>query len=242
MSSRRPRASAASIDLLGQLLRRLLGLAVGNQLDRHHRTEPAHVADRGPTLPARRACATDQLAQLGRTREQPLLVDDIEHRDGRRLGDRVADEGAADRSRRRSVHELGAAEHTRERQSVRDRLRHADEVGLDAGVLHRKEATRPAKTGLHLIGDEDDPVPVADPAHAFEKLGRRHDESPFTLNGLEDDRSDGLCSNVGREDPLECRDRIGNRNAPVAVGEGGTVDLGCKRAETRLVGSDLRGE
>ena len=61
------------------------------------------------------------------------------------------------------VHDLGAAEHTRERQSVRDRLRDADQVGLDARVLHREEPAGTAEPGLHLVGDEHDPVRVADP-------------------------------------------------------------------------------
>ena len=123
---------------------------------------------------------------------EALVVDHVEHGERRGLRDRVADEGAADAAGDGRVHDLGAAEHARERQAVRDRLRDADQVGLDARVLDREEAAGAAEAGLHLVGDEDDAVAVADLAHACDELGRRDDEAALALHRLEDDRGDGL--------------------------------------------------
>ncbi len=90
------------------------------------------------------------------------------------------------------VHDLGPAEHARERQAVGDRLRDADQVGLDAGVLDREELAGAAEAGLHLVGDEDDPVAVAEPANPCEELGRRNVEAALALHRLEHDRGNGL--------------------------------------------------
>ena len=40
----------------------------------------------------------------------------------------------------------------------RDALGHDKDVGLDAPVLDREQLAGPAEPGLHLVGDEQDPV------------------------------------------------------------------------------------
>ena len=82
--------------------------------------------------------------------------------------------------------------HARERQPARDRLGDRHQVRLDAVVLHREELARAAEAGLHLVGDQDDPVLVADPAEAVDELGRSDDEAALALHRLEDDRGDLL--------------------------------------------------
>ena len=83
------------------------------------------------------------------------------------------------------VHDLRLAEDARERQAGGDRLRDGHQVGLDAVVLHREHAPGAAEAGLHLVGDEHDPVLVADRAHAVDELLRRDDEAALALHGLE---------------------------------------------------------
>ena len=50
----------------------------------------------------------------------------------------------------------------------------------------------PPEAGLHLVGDEDDPVLVADPAQPLDEGGRSRNEATFALLGLEDDGGDVL--------------------------------------------------
>src|SRR5581483_11138902 len=154
---------AASERLFGdarrELRRRLLRLRVSDELDREHRAEAADVADsRMPLLP-RRHPAPDGLADaLGPLRESLVLVD-VEDGERRRLRDRIADIRAADGVVARRVHDLRAADHRREREPARDRLRDGDEIRLDPEVLHREHAARAPVAALHLVGDEDDALP-----------------------------------------------------------------------------------
>ena len=141
-------------------------LAVLDELDREHRAEPAHVADRGEALLPREHARAHRLADLRRALDDVLLLDHVEHRERRGLRDGIADVRAADRGVAGRVHDLGGADHARERQPGGDRLRDGHQVGLDAVVLHREHAPGAPEAGLHLVGDEDDPVLVADPAQA----------------------------------------------------------------------------
>ena len=109
---------------------------------------------------------------IGAFRE-PLLLDDVEDGVGRGDGDRVADVRAADGAVAGRVHDRGAADDARERKAGGDRLGHRDQVGLDAEVLHGEDAARAAEAGLHLVGDQDDPVLVADRAQAATNSGGR---------------------------------------------------------------------
>ena len=107
-----------------------------------------------------------RLADRGRALDEPLVLDHVEHGERRGLRDRVADVRAADTACDGRVHDLRLAEHARERQPHRDRLRDRDQVGLDAEVLDREEAARAREAALHLVADEHDPVLVADLAAA----------------------------------------------------------------------------
>ena len=138
-----------------------------DELDREHRAEPADVADLVEALLPGEHPRPDRLADRGRALDQALLVDHVEDGERRRLRDRVADVRAADRVRAGRVHDLGPAEHARERQAAGDRLGDRDQVGLDVVVLDREELAGAAEAGLHLVDDQDDPVVVADAADAL---------------------------------------------------------------------------
>ena len=64
----------------------------------------------------------------------------------------------------RVIHDRGTPDHSRERKAAGDRLRDRDQVRLDVEVLHREHPCGPPEAGLHLVGDKDDPVLIADPA------------------------------------------------------------------------------
>ncbi len=129
----------------------------------------------------------------------------------------------------RAVHDLRLADHARERKPARDRLREHDEIGLDAEVLHREHAARPAEPGLNLVRDEHDPVPVADRAQPFDESARSRDEAALAELRLEDDRRDVLGRDVRREHALERRQR-GLRRPGRGIRSG--TERGRPRAQT----------
>ena len=57
-------------------------------------------------------------------------------------------------------------------------------------MLHREHPRGSPEARLHLVGDEDDPVFIADPAQALDELFRGREEPSLPLLRLEDDRSD----------------------------------------------------
>ena len=98
------------------------------------------------------------------------------------------------------------------------------------------------KPGLDLVGDEDDPVAIADAPQAVEELRRSDDEASLALNRLDDDRRDGL----GRDRAVvnarsSACERVRGGDPAVGVRERHPVDLGRERAETGLVGMHLGG-
>ena len=86
-----------------------------------------------------------------------------------------------------------------------------------------------AEAGLHLVGDQDDAVLVAEPAHALDELLRGDDEPALALHRLEHDRRHVLGRHVRLEGELE----------GVEVVEGHAVGLRRERPEAGLVGVRL---
>ena len=109
-------------------------------------------------------------------------------------------------------------------------------------VLDREDPAGAPEAGLDLVDDEDDPVLVADPAHALAELGRRDDEAAFALYRLDHDRGDVLGGDLRDERALERRERVCGARAAVLVRERHAVDLGRERPEPRLVRVGLRGQ
>ena len=142
---------------LGELGRGLLRRAVGDELDREHRAEAAHLADRREALLPGEHAGAQRLADRDGALAEALLVDHVEDGERGGVGDRVADVRAADGAVVRRVHDLRLAEHARERQAGGDRLRDGDQVGLDAVVLDREELAGAREAGLDLVGDEQIP-------------------------------------------------------------------------------------
>lgn len=68
--------------------------------------------------------------------------------------------------------------------AVAESLCHRRDIRCDPKVFHRKHASCPSRAGLYLIGDEDDPVFIANAAQALDVLDGRDEVSAFTLNRL----------------------------------------------------------
>ena len=227
---------------LGELGRGLLRRAVGDELDREHGAEAAHVADgREALLPGEHPRA-QRLADRDGALAEALLVDHVEDGERRGLGDGVADERAADGAVVRRVHDLRLAEHARERQAGGDRLGDGDQVGLDAVVLDREQLAGAREAGLHLVDDQADPVLVADRAQPLHELLSRGQEAALALDRLDDDRRDLLGRHLRDEELPQLGERGARVGAAVVLREGRAVDLGRERPHPDLVRVRARGE
>ncbi len=115
--------------------------------------------------------------------------------------------------------------------------------GCDAGLLDREERPRAAEARLHLVGDQHDPVLVAQCAQSTEVGGGRWDEPTLALHRLDHDAGDLRGIDLRSECQPERFESVlrGIVSTPVVlVGERHAVDLGRVRAEARLVRSHLR--
>ena len=67
-------------------------------------------------------------------------------------------------------------------------LASAHDVRLHAPVVDGEHPARTAEPALHFVGNEHDPVLVADTSQHGHERRRRHDVAAFALHGLDDDR------------------------------------------------------
>src|SRR5262249_46078031 len=107
-------------------------------------------------------------------------------------------------------HDLRASDDAGERKSAGERFRYGDEVGLDAGMLDSEHPPGASEPGLYLVGDQRDPVLVADAAKRGQQLGWRRMKSPLALDGLDDDRGDVDWIDVGAEEIVDGLERVGH--------------------------------
>ncbi len=172
--------------------------------------------------------------------DEVLLLEHVEHGERGGLGDRVADVRPADRAVVGAVHDRRPPDHAREWKAGGDRLRDRHQVRLDAQVLHREHAAGTAEAGLHLVGDEDDAVAVADRPQPLHVRARRGDEPTLAELWLDHDGSHVLRRDVRLEDPLEPLQRLGRARPAVLVRVRRPVDLRRERAHPGLVRMELR--
>ena len=140
----------------------------------------------------------------------------------------------------RRVHQLSLAGHGRERQPAAQCLAGDEQVGLDARVLDRPDRAGATAARLHLVGDVEDPVPLAELLQRGDELGRHRDEAAFALHRLEHDAGDRVRRDVLLEQELEPGERVLGRDTAVRVRRRRAVDLGGERPEALLV-DELRG-
>ena len=151
---------------------RLARRAVPDELDADHQPRPADVADPGE-LGHQLAQAAGQLrAAEARVGDEPLGLDRLEHGDARGARNRVAAVRRAVGAAAPALLELLAGDDRRQREAVRDRLRGDDDVRDDARVLERPHLARAREARLHLVGDEQDPVLVAQGAQLAQEPER----------------------------------------------------------------------
>ena len=100
-----------------------------------------------------------------------------------------------------------------------------EDVGGDVGALPRPRGTRAAQPGLHLVGDVQRAVAVAELADAREVVGGGGGEAHGGGDRLEDDRGRG----GGGQRLLECGQVIERDLGELLVAAGGQEGLGLPR-------------
>ena len=84
--------------------------------------------------------------------------------------------------------EHGAHRRVRRGQALGDR----DQVGRRVEARHAEVLAEPAEAGDHLVGVQQDPVPVGELAQTPPVAGRGHQAAAGVLNRLGDDHADRL--------------------------------------------------
>src|SRR3954447_13676463 len=90
----------------------------------------------------------------------------------------------------RPVHDLRTGDCRRYRHSARDSFGQSDYVGNKVEVLAREHAAGTAHARLHLVGDQQDVVPVREFLEFVEELLWRDHVAAFALYRLDEDRRD----------------------------------------------------
>ena len=208
-----------------------------DELDADHQPGPADVADRR-VVRHQLAQAAAELGPAGAgVLDQPLVADRLEHGDAGGAGDRVAAVRRAVRAATPALAELAPGHDRRQREPVGDRLGHAHDVGDDPRVLERPHLARPAVARLHLVGDQQDPVLVAQRAQRAHERDRRRVVAALALDRLDEDRGDlrgGDDRGQQRPQDREAR-RRGGRLVAVELGVGGRVRREVDARQERLV-------
>ena len=157
------------------------------------------------------------------------VLEQLDRRERRGAGDRVAAVGRAVGARPPGLEQFGTGDHRAKGHARGDALGGQQDVGLDAPVLDRPHLAGPTRARLDLVGDEQDAVLVADPPQALEEAVLGDDVAALALDRLDDDRRDL----VRRREPVE-QDLV----EPAQVldpAERRVEDPGQQRPEARVV-------
>ena len=95
---------------------------------------------------------------------------------------------------------------------------------------------------MHFIGNQHDPVFVAEASQRPQEVGGRNVEAALALDRLDDDRGDRFRIDVAVKQPIDVAERLFGRHAVVGVREFGMINLGGERAEAALIGHDFAGQ
>ena len=231
----RPRSRASSVARLARSPSGFRVSRVGDELQREHRPEAAHLADGRDLLGDRVELGPNPLADPVGPRAKLRRRHLVEHGERRGAGERVAPERPSQPARVHGVHDLGPAGDAGERQAAAQRLPGDDEVRLHAVVLDRPDRPRAADARLHLVVDVEDAVRREQLLQPAREVLRHGDEAALPLHRLEHRAGDRLRIDVGAEQILERLERGVARDPAVRIRAGRAVDLGGERAEALLV-------
>lgn len=176
------------------ILLHTLGLDLGREplasdkLTRQHQTQPPDVVDHmGKLFLHSLQHVHHLLAPHVDVVQDLFLLEGLSHGDASRTGNGIAGVGAAHGPGLLRVHQLLSRDDAGQREAVGDALGHDQDVRAHAVVLDGEHLARAAEAGLHLVGDEQDVVLVADLAHALQVRRHHGDVAALAEDGLDED-------------------------------------------------------
>ncbi len=169
-----------------------------HDVDADHQPTSAHVAHQLQLLRPVGHAFQNVMAHAGRVFEEMFFLNHIECSQSRRNRHRIAAESRCVRSRN-PVHDLSACHCHPERHTRSNALRHANHIGLDAGVFDGKPLAGASNTALHFVHHQHDAVTIADAPQFLHKDRRSHNVTAFALHRLDKDRRNFLRSQCGLE-------------------------------------------
>ena len=173
---------------------------------------------------------------------QAFLLESIEHAKRCGAGNGIARIGAANAARLRRIHDLGAADHARQRKAARQRFGACHQIRLHAEMLHGKPFARAPEARLDFIGNQHNAMLVAKLAQPHHQFLGRNIKSAFALHRLDDDGGNARGLHIAFEQHLDGVNGILNADALVLDRKRHMPDAAGHRAETRLVGQDFSGQ
>ena len=157
-------------DAVAEVVGALFGFLVADDFDADHQAAAANIADDFVFLGPARGLAQDEIAYAGSVRDVSAFE---EIHGGERGGDAdgIATKSGSVRAGR-PVHDFGFGDDGTERHAGSDSFGDAENVWLDAGVVHGPPFAGTAHAGLHFVGDKQDAVLAAELLEAHEEFGR----------------------------------------------------------------------
>jgi hypothetical protein len=176
-------------------------LAVADDFDADHQAQAAHVCDAvGVSLGHLLEAAFQAIAHEAGVLDEAVLQQ-LERRECCRDGHRIPSEGGGVGTRG-PAHHIGACDGDPKGKSRRDAFGDGHDVRHKVEVFARPQATGAPHPRLHLIGDDEDAVGLAQAIQPVEETARGDDVSPLALNRLDDDGGHFLWRNGRLEDNL----------------------------------------
>lgn len=169
---------------------------------------------------------TELLTQDVGLLDQVLLLDDLEGSHGDSAAEGVASVGGSVLTGLDDEHHLVVGEDSRDRVDTSgEGLAKQKDIGLDVVVVNAEHLSGTGKTGLDLVGDQEDVVLLAELGDLLEVAIVGDHDTSLTLNGLDQEGADVLA--VVLEDVLEVLDVV------VADGAAGLGADGANVGEVR---------
>src|ERR1700728_2847937 len=212
------------------------GLLILHDFDADHEAASTDVANDGmfcrPVVQAR-----EHLLALSFSVGEALALEDVDGRERGGDADGVAAEGGGVGARF-PVHDGGAGHADAERHAGGDAFGHADDVGLDAGVLDGPPLTGAACAGLYFVGDQQDAVLVGHATQFLHKDGWGDDVAALALDGCYKDGGDFFRRQGGVEELLFDVARAAECEGFLFLWSAGTAAIGVRIADVGDSGNE----
>src|SRR5436305_12633862 len=103
-------------------------------------------------------------------------------------------------------------------------------------MLHREHGSGAAESGLHLVGDQQNTLTVADCPQTTRELGRSRQETALTLHRLDDNGRHGIGRRLVPHQALDPGNIVGGSTfVAIWIRESGMEDAGRERSEALFI-------